>query len=55
MMILGISGSPRQEGNTDLAVKYVLNKIKNSSMDVETEFLQIMDYTINPCKGVGTV
>lgn len=50
-MILGISGSPRQEGNTDLAVKYVLNKIKNSSMDVETEFLQIMDYTINPCKG----
>jgi multimeric flavodoxin WrbA len=51
MKILGISGSPRKDGNTDIAVKLVLAIIKETLLDVETEFLQITDYNIKYCKG----
>jgi len=46
---LGISGSPRKEGNTDILVKMVLDKLRNRKLT--TEFLRIADYRIKHCEG----
>ena len=48
MRILGISGSPRCGGNTDVAVQAVLEEL---SGQVETEFLRIADLDIAHCMG----
>lgn len=46
---LGISGSPRRDGNTDISVKIVLEGLKEGG--VETEFLRIADSRIEHCEG----
>ncbi|MFQ6052688.1 MAG: flavodoxin family protein [Candidatus Bathyarchaeia archaeon] len=51
MKVLGISGSPRREGNTDYAVKRTLDLIRQRRPDVDTEFLRISDYRIEHCRG----
>jgi multimeric flavodoxin WrbA len=51
MKVLGISGSPRREGNTDYAVKTTLEVINEQQPDAETEFLHITYYRIEHCRG----
>lgn len=44
MYVIGISGSPRKEGNTSILVKEVLKHIKG-----EKKFISLADLNINPC------
>jgi multimeric flavodoxin WrbA len=44
MKILGISGSPIQNSNTDRALKIVLE-----ATGMKSEFIKLSDYTIGPC------
>ena len=48
--ILGISGSPRREGNTAGMVKYCLEWAETMGY-VETEYLSLADYKLVPCTG----
>jgi multimeric flavodoxin WrbA len=48
--ILGISGSPRRDGNTAGMVKYCLEWAKSTGY-VETEYLSLADYKLTPCIG----
>jgi len=50
MYILGISGSPRKDGNTDVAVKYTLELLGQNESN-KTNFLRVYDYDIKPCLG----
>lgn len=45
MKVLGVSGSPISNSNTDRAVKAVL-----AATGLETEFIKLSEYTIAPCK-----
>jgi multimeric flavodoxin WrbA len=45
MKVMGISGSPIPNSNTDRAVKAVLD-----ATGLETEFIKLIDYTIAPCQ-----
>jgi multimeric flavodoxin WrbA len=49
MKILGISGSPRPGGNTDLLLKELLAGA--ASAGAETELVRLSDYAIAPCTG----
>lgn len=51
MKVLGISGSPRRDGNTDYAVKRTLDLIKEKLLGTHTEFLRVADYRIEHCRG----
>ncbi len=48
--VLGISGSPRRDGNTDILVREALILLSNR-MGVSTEFLRVADRNIKPCDG----
>ena len=48
MKILGVSGSPRKDGNSDVAAKTVLESLCDLG---ETEFIRIADYAIGHCIG----
>ena len=50
MKILGVSGSPREDGNSDVAAKTVLETLRDLG---ETEFIRIADYNIKHCIGCG--
>jgi len=52
MKILGISGSPRAKGNTDILVQEALKAA--SEMGAEQEFIAISGKKIKPCNGCGT-
>jgi multimeric flavodoxin WrbA len=52
MRILGISGSPRAKGNTDILVQEALKAA--SEMGAEQEFIAISGKKIKPCNGCGT-
>ncbi len=45
MKVLGVSGSPIPDSNTDRAVKAVLDATGH-----ETEFVKLSEYTVAPCK-----
>ncbi len=45
MRVLGVSGSPIKNSNTDKALKAVLE-----ATGFETEFIKLTDYTVAPCK-----
>lgn len=47
MKVLGISGSPRPGGNTDILVKLALEGLAQEGLD--TEFLSLADRPIKPC------
>ena len=51
MKVLGISGSPRRDGNTDYAVRRALDLIKERLPEAETEFIRIADHRIEHCRG----
>lgn len=48
--ILGVSGSPRKNGNTVLLLKEALDAAKEEG-DVETELITLADKDIKPCDG----
>ncbi|PKL59859.1 MAG: flavodoxin family protein [Methanomicrobiales archaeon HGW-Methanomicrobiales-4] len=45
MKVIGISGSPIPDSNTDRALKIALN-----ATGVETEFIKLSDYVYSPCR-----
>jgi len=47
LKILGISGSPRANGNTAFAVKYALQTLANKGF--ETSYISLSEKNINPC------
>jgi multimeric flavodoxin WrbA len=51
MKVLGISGSPRPGGNTDILVKLALDVLAHEG--IQTEFLSLADRPIKPCLGCG--
>jgi len=50
IFVLGISGSPRKDGNTDILVKRALTVISEHK-SVSTEFLRVADHNIKHCEG----
>lgn len=48
MKIIGISGSPRKDGNTAYYVKTVLDRLAETG--AETSFIQLPDFSISGCK-----
>lgn len=51
MRVLGVSGSPRPGGNTDLLIKRALGILANEGF--ETDFLSLADRPIKPCMACG--
>lgn len=49
MKILGISGSPRKNGNTDIILNQILSVFDTSQIDIDLIYLR--DYSITPCIG----
>jgi len=49
-LVMGISGSPRKDGNTDVVVQRALNGIQEHA-DVTTKFIRVADFNIKPCEG----
>ncbi len=49
-LVLGISGSPRKDGNTDIVVRKALTAISELRL-VGTEFIRIADFNIEHCEG----
>ncbi|MHA1449349.1 MAG: flavodoxin family protein, partial [Candidatus Hodarchaeales archaeon] len=47
--ILGIVGSYRKQGNTELFIKIALREAENHG--IQTEMIRLTDYTLKPCKG----
>ncbi|MFP3983002.1 MAG: flavodoxin family protein [Desulfurivibrionaceae bacterium] len=45
MQVLGISGSPVRNSNTDRLVQYIL-----AATGLETEFIKLSDYRVRPCR-----
>ena len=48
--VLGVSGSPRRDGNTDLLVQEAL-RLLGERTGAKTEFLRVADFRIEPCRG----
>jgi multimeric flavodoxin WrbA len=51
MRVLGISGSPRHGGNTELLIQTALTTLLGE--DIETDFLTLADRRIQPCLACG--
>ncbi len=49
MKVLGISGSPRRGGNTDIIVQTALDVL--AAEGIETELLSLADRPVKPCTG----
>lgn len=47
MRVLGIAGSPRREGNTEILMKTALGVLEDEGL--QTEFLSLADRPIKPC------
>jgi multimeric flavodoxin WrbA len=51
MRVLGISGSPRSGGNTDVLINTTLGVLAENGL--ETEFLSLADRPVQPCLACG--
>ncbi len=51
MKVLGISGSPRRGGNTDILIKTALDVFTGQGM--ETDFLSLAEHPVKPCRACG--
>lgn len=49
MKVIGISGSPREEGNTEFFIKAALQQLENQGISVE--FIRLKDKKIDECSG----
>jgi multimeric flavodoxin WrbA len=52
MLIVGISGSPRVGGNTDMILQEALTAAKEEGADVK--LIRISDYSLQPCNACRT-
>jgi multimeric flavodoxin WrbA len=50
MKVIAVSGSPREEGNTDVAARTILAALRDLG---ETELIRIADYAVSHCTGCG--
>ncbi len=48
--VLGVSGSPRRDGNTDLLVREALRLLAERT-GARTEFVRVAEHRIEPCRG----
>jgi len=51
MLILGLQGSPRKNGNTDYLLKAFMNEAENSG--AQTHIIEVAKKNISPCLGCG--
>ena len=51
MLILGLQGSPRKQGNTDYLLKAFMNEAENSG--AKTHIIEVAKKKIEPCRGCG--
>ncbi len=51
MKVLGISGSPRRNGNTDILIKTGLVVLADEG--IQTEFVSMADHPVKPCQACG--
>ncbi len=51
MKVLGISGSPRRDGNTDILIKTGLAVLADEG--IQTEFVSMADHPVKPCQACG--
>ena len=51
MKTLGISGSPRKGGNTDILIRTALDALAGEG--IETEFVSLADHPVKPCMACG--
>lgn len=51
MKVLGISGSPRSGGNTDILVTLALEVLAEEG--IQTEFVSLSDRPVKPCRACG--
>jgi multimeric flavodoxin WrbA len=51
MLVLGISGSPRRGGNTEILVKLGLEVLEQEG--IQTEYVSLADRPIKPCLACG--
>lgn len=51
MKAIGICGSPRKNGNTELLIKRCLGKLADNGID--TEFVSLREKTVLPCAACG--
>jgi multimeric flavodoxin WrbA len=49
MNILGISGSPREKGNSEILLEYALKPFKENGWTIET--LRLSNLSVKPCQG----
>jgi multimeric flavodoxin WrbA len=49
MKVLGVNGSPHENGNTAYALRYALSLLEEAG--VETEYIALADKTIHGCQG----
>lgn len=48
-MILGVSGSPRKNANTDFLLNHALDAAASASPEIETKAIYLRDHKIAPC------
>lgn len=48
MKVIGINGSARKDGNTDIIIGKVFDELNKEG--IETELIQLADYEIQPCR-----
>ncbi len=48
--VLGVSGSPRRDGNTDLLVQEAL-RLLGERTGARTDFVRVADQRVEPCRG----
>lgn len=53
MLIIGISGSPRKDGNTTQMISWALEKARETE-GVSTQLIELADYHINDCAACKT-
>ena len=51
MKIIGINGSPRRGGNTEILIKTVFEELEKEG--IETEFIQLGGKLVHGCKACG--
>ena len=51
MKIIGINGSPRRGGNTEILIKTVFEELENEG--IETEFIQLGGKLVHGCTACG--
>ena len=51
MKAIGIVGSPRKNGNTEIITKYILKEIEEEG--IESELIRLAGLDIRPCDDCG--